>query len=50
MQGMYACRRWAVGHAAVVHGWLVGASFMLWKPKAPNSLTIYIYIYIYIVY
>jgi hypothetical protein len=41
MQGMYACGKWAVGHAAVVHGWLVRAFFMLWKPMAPNSLAIW---------
>jgi hypothetical protein len=29
MQGMNACERLAGGHAAVVHGWLVRASYML---------------------
>jgi hypothetical protein len=42
MQGMDACGRWTGGQA-----WLNGASSMLWKPKAPNSI---IYIYIHILY
>jgi hypothetical protein len=40
MQEMNAHERWADGHAAVVHGWLIGASSMLWKPRAPNSVTL----------
>jgi hypothetical protein len=36
-------RGWADGQAVVVHDWLVGASCMLWKPRAHNNLTLYIW-------
>jgi hypothetical protein len=36
---------WCLGYG---DAWLAGASYMLWKLRAPNSLTLYIYILIFI--
>jgi hypothetical protein len=54
----FSCRQMETNYAHVRNGrmrkvgwrpgcdgaWLAGASCMLWKPRAPNSLTLYIYI------